>query len=255
MAHPAPSEAAALVHSNYTAYRGRRLVHLGARREPLATATEYVHHCLRSTVLARSFSCLGAKAAFRRGGYRFGLYPALGSADATVGLARDLRTFVGERPRLPAGFHTYAACFTGPPPGDEVGFEARLWEQLQRLHDADASEHPWDPSVSADPADPAFSFSFAGSAFFVVGLHPTSSRWTRRFAWPTLVFNPHDQFTRLRAGGKFARLRDTIRGREVALQGSVNPNVSDYGTESEARQYSGRPVGPEWRCPFQARPS
>ncbi|MDQ3557510.1 MAG: YqcI/YcgG family protein [Gemmatimonadota bacterium] len=217
----------------------------------MATATDYVHHCFRAAMFAPSFPCLGAKAALRRGAYRFGLYPALGSPEAATWLARDLVTFLGERQALCPGFQSYVASFTGPPPSDETRFEACLWEQVQRLHDLDGE--PWDAAVSADPADPEFSFSFAGTAFFVVGLHPASSRRARRFAWPTLVFNPHDQFARLREQGRFLRLRDAIRRREIALQGSLNPNVSDHGTESEARQYSGRPAEPEWKCPFHPR--
>ncbi|MEP6902345.1 MAG: YqcI/YcgG family protein, partial [Actinomycetota bacterium] len=31
-----------------------------------------------------------------------------------------------------------------------------------------------------------------------------------------------------------------------------NPNLSDFGTQSEARQYSGRAVEHEWKCPFHA---
>lgn len=236
-------------HSNYAAYRNRRLVVGSTVPALLATATEYVHHQFRSLVLARAFSCLGAKSALRRGNYGFGLYPELGSREATAGLGVDLRTFLRERAAMQPYFHTFVACFAGTPPAGEDAFEARLWEQLQRLHGSDAA--PWDPTVSADPAHPQFSFSFGGTAMFVVGLHPASSRLARRFAWPTLVFNPHDQFVRLREAGKFRRLRDAIRRRERALQGSLNPNVEDHGAASEARQYSGRPAEPAWRCPFQ----
>lgn len=218
------------------------------RKDPRATAADYVHHRFRTAVLGPAFSCLGAKAALRRGAYRFGLYSELGSPEATTELARELGAFLDERSALRPGFQSFVASFTGTAPPSEDAFEARLWEQVQRLHDVDSS--PWDASVSADPADPDFSFSFGGTAFFVVGLHPESSRRARRFAWPTLVFNPHDQFVRLREQGRFLRLRDAIRRREIALQGSLNPNVSDHGTASEARQYSGRPAEPEWRCPF-----
>ncbi len=125
-----------------------------------------------------------------------------------------------------------------------------LWQQLQQLHDEDRHYHTWDPSVSGDPHAADFSFSFAGRAFFVVGLHPGSSRWARRFAWPVLVFNAHEQFEQLRAQGRFEKLQALIREREWALQGSLNPNLQDFGHGSEARQYAGRAVGGDWRCPF-----
>ena len=45
-------------------------------------------------------------------------------------------------------------------------------------------------------------------------------------------------------------MRDKIRERDERLQGSTNPMVADYGASSEARQYSGRRVGPGWEAPF-----
>jgi FPC/CPF motif-containing protein YcgG len=51
----------------------------------------------------------------------------------------------------------------------------------------------------------------------------------------------------------------TIRARDVALQGSMNPMLSDFGEQSEARPYSGRAVPQDWipdfpdpqkKCPF-----
>ena len=136
---------------------------------------------------------------------------------------------------------------------DQQSFERLVWRQLQALHDLDRQDHGWDPTASPDTADPHFAFSVGGRAYFVVGLHAASSRWTRRFAWPTLVFNPHRQFDRLREQGKFERLRDQIRDRDRALQRTLNPMLSNFGEHSEARQYSGRRVEDDWRCPFHAR--
>ena len=109
--------------------------------------------------------------------------------------------------------------------------------------------------VSADPEDPHFSLSFGGEAFFVVGLHPEASRPARRFRRPALVFNLHDQFQQLRASGLYEKLRTTIGVRDMALAGSANPMLARHGTASEARQYSGRAVGPDWVCPFSGRGS
>ena len=105
--------------------------------------------------------------------------------------------------------------------------------------------------VSADPEDPHFSLSFGGEAFFVVGLHPRASRAARRFPRPTLVFNLHDQFERLRVEGRYERMRERIIERDVALAGSANPMLARHGEASEARQYSGRLVDEDWQCPFR----
>jgi FPC/CPF motif-containing protein YcgG len=97
-----------------------------------------------------------------------------------------------------------------------------------------------------------FSFSLAGNAFFIVGLHPEASRVARRFAWPTLVFNAHVQFEMLKRDGQFLSLQSKIRQRDIALQGSINANLADFGHHSEARQYAGRETEADWKCPFRA---
>jgi FPC/CPF motif-containing protein YcgG len=85
---------------------------------------------------------------------------------------------------------------------------------------------------------------------YVIGLHANSARIARRFPWPTLVFNPHRQFEKLRADGKWKRMQGAIRERERELQGTTNPMLSDFGEQSEARQYSGRAVEKDWAVPF-----
>ncbi|GAC1521645.1 MAG: guanitoxin biosynthesis heme-dependent pre-guanitoxin N-hydroxylase GntA [Chloroflexota bacterium] len=236
--------------SNYCAFDGKRLSRALDGGRPPSRVTSYVHDAFRSLVLNPTFACVGAKSAVRAGGYRFGLYDEMGTAESTSGLAHDLHEFVDEQPSLGSEFTTYAASFTGPTAMDEAAFERRLWSQLQRLHDIDHRIHGWDPSVSSSPADSHFSFSFARCAFFVVGLHAGSSRWTRRFAWPSLVFNAHAQFDRLREQGRFVDLQRSIRARDQALQSAPNPSLSTFGELSEARQYSGRATEPTWTCPF-----
>ncbi|MGD6716525.1 YqcI/YcgG family protein, partial [Xanthomonas citri pv. citri] len=75
------------------------------------------------------------------------------------------------------------------------------------------------------------------------------------FSSPVLVFNLHAQFERLRAEGRYEKLRASILERDEALAGSLNPMLARHGETSEARQYSGRVVGEEWRCPMQGRPA
>lgn len=210
-----------------------------------------VREAFRAFVDAPGFSCLGARAALHRPDHRIEAYGELASPEATAALARDLAAFAASCAEH--DFSTFVAVFAPtasvPDTDPEAAFEAALWDQLQRLHAADAAS-VWDPAVSDDPADPHFSFSFAGTAFFVVGLHPGSARVARRFAWPALAFNPHAQFERLRADGRYGSMREAIRAREIALQGSLNPNLSAFGERSDARQYAGRAVGDAWRCPF-----
>jgi len=214
-----------------------------------------VDDAFRAFVGDPRFPCLGGASVVRRRTYRLRVYGALGTLGSAAALALDLAPFARERPVREGAPRAFVAVFTGRAPGSERAFERRLWTQLQQLHERDEPGAGWDPAVSPDPDDPRFSFSFAGRAFFVVGLHPRSSRLARRFRWPALVFNPHAQFERLRAEGRYARFRALIRERDVALQGTLNPNLTDFGERSEARQYSGRATEPEWRCPFHPRES
>ena len=68
-----------------------------------------------------------------------------------------------------------------------------------------------------------------------------------------MVFNLHDQFERLRKAGRYDKLRGTILERDLKLAGTENPMLAQHGTKSAARQYSGRAVGDQWRCPFSGR--
>lgn len=216
------------------------------------TATA-MHGAFRAFVLDPHYPCVGARSAVHNNSYRLGVYDGLGSPAATAALARDLAAFTAGIDDIDAAFATFVAIFAGPQDVDEQAFERALWAQLQALHEADAV--PWDPAVSSDPDDPHFSFSYAGTAFFIVGLHPGSARLSRRFPWPALVFNPHAQFERLREAGKYERMQAVVRDKDRALQGDINPALDDFGGDSEARQYSGRLVEPDWHPPFHVRGS
>lgn len=197
-----------------------------------------------------SFSCLAGKGVLHGGACVLRTYGALGAEASSRALARDLTAYVNGLRADETSLTAFVAIFGGDIPQGELAFERDLWAQLQGLHERDSRGDAWAPGTSTDPEDPSFAFNFGGEAMFVVGIHPQSSRLARRFRWPALVFNPHRQFERLRQMNKFERLRSVVRDREVALQGSLNPNLADFGERSEARQYSGRRVEEEWRCPF-----
>ena len=226
------------------------LVHVDDAARPSALAC-LVHDSFRALALNPHFACLGGQAAVRQNAYGFGLYPSLGSLASTTSLARGLQSFNEDADLRAQSLTAFVACFVAPATGGERVFERRLWATLQQLSDIDTQ--PWATDRRADPEDPQFSFSFGGIAFFVIGLHAGSSRLARRFAWPTLIFNPHLQFDHLRSSGKYAHFQDVIRARDTALQGTINPMLSDFGEASEARQYSGRTVGSDWECPFNPR--
>lgn len=203
-------------------------------------------------ISGEDFSCIGAKAALNGNLFRFGFYEEMNAPETNRLLAEDLRFFAEEQTKITTNYASFAAIFDSPKLETEKSWENALWAQLKNLHEIDRHNFVWDNSVSDNPEDVNFSFSIAGTGFFIVGLFPHSSRKTRRFSRLAMVFNPHAQFDRLRENGQYDRMQQTIRAREMKLQGSLNPNLSDFGTASEARQYSGRAVEKEWKCPFHA---
>ncbi len=166
-------------------------------------------------------------------------------------LMDDLREYVkGFKPES-RNFRSFVAVFTQEEGMDEATFESKLWALLISLNEID--DCAWDPSVSSDPENKFFSFSLFGKAFYIVGLHPYSSRIARRSPQVSIVFNLHAQFEKLRKMGVYQQVRDRIRANDEEIQGFANPMLDDFGEDSEARQYSGRQVGPEWKCPFHRK--
>lgn len=217
------------------------------------TFSDIARSAFASFVADASFPCLGAKAAFNAGSYSLFTYEELASSSSSRKLHADLVGFGQSATACTSEYASFIAIFRGPRPLSERTFERLLWLQLQQLYELDKEQAEWDPKVSSDPDNAHFSFSIGGHAYYVIGLHGQSSRLARRFSWPALVFNPHEQFEKLRSDGKWKRMQGTIRNRDVALQGSVNPMLSDFGETSEARQYSGRQVEETWRPDFHVR--
>jgi uncharacterized protein len=205
-----------------------------------------------ATIAEAGFPCVGAKSAMARGTLKVLVGHSLASGWDDVRIHSELLDWARAYRADPGGMRSLAVTFEGPSNLSEREFERAMWDRLQSLADKDNWRgQPYDGRVSPDPGDPHFSLSFGGEAFFVVGLHPGASRPARRFPRPTLVFNLHDQFERLRDEGLYERMRDRILERDLALAGDLNPMLSRFGETSEARQYSGRLVEDGWRCPFR----
>lgn len=211
---------------------------------------------LFETVSTPDFPCVGAKSAMARGTLKALACHSLDSSWDDLTIHQALLDWAAEYRADPGGLRSLAVSFAGPDNLDEKRFEDLMWQRIQSFADKDAwLGQPYDHRVSADPSDPHFSLSFGGEAFFVVGLHPNASRPARRFPRPTLVFNLHDQFERLREEGRYDKMRERILSRDIALAGDINPMLARHGETSEAAQYSGRLVDDSWRCPFNDKRS
>ena len=250
--NPLAKDAAALGRSSYHGVVDSQFVSILPRFGPPSAEAAEIHTTIRNIILGEGYPCVGSRSAMNKDMYRLGFYGELGSPETARGVCHDIYEFVREFKNYGNHFVTMMACFRSPEIRSELHFEEAIWQQIRCMHDVDRQFFDWDPNVSSDPGDSNFSLSLGGRGFFVVGLHPLASRKARRFPCPVLVFNLHEQFDRLRQRGKFEMMKTLIRARDQDYAGSINPMVADHGTISEARQYSGRAVADDWKCPFHA---
>jgi FPC/CPF motif-containing protein YcgG len=206
---------------------------------------------LRAFVASPEFPCVGAKAALRRHQLEILVVPDIRHGGSDKLITRGLQDFAIRHDGDDTMFVSQAVIFQNDAQLSEVEFETHLWQRLTSLHAIDRQDYQWDPSVDSDPESPHFSLSIGGKGFFVVGLHPNASRAARRFRHPTLVFNLHAQFEKLRQEGRYETIRNKTIERDIALQGSANPMLARHGEASAAKQFSGRAVSSGWKCPFK----
>lgn len=210
--------------------------------------TSSIEEDFKEFIIDKNHPCIMANTVFAMQEYDLNVYDKLGSKKVAIKLLEDLESYIANYNFSDNKFKSFIAVFPNTEVTSEVEFENLLWRQLQFIHEVDSK--PWDHRVNRDPEHSNFSFSIGGRAFYVVGMHPKSSRMARRAPYTTLVFNLHWQFEKLRKMGAYHKVRDKIRDRDAALQGDINPVLADFGDSSEARQYSGRKVGENWKCPF-----
>ena len=207
---------------------------------------------LRNFISDTRFPCVGAKSALGKRQLEIVTARSIASSWNDLEVHRRLMAFAAHDQAEPKLFRSFAVIYGAPRVMNEKTFEQHMWARIQSMTDKDV----WlgqrqDKDISADPDNPHFSLSFGGSAFFVVGLPPGASRRARRFRYPTLIFNLHGQFERLRETGRYEKLRGAILARDRSLQGSDNPMLARHGETSEARQYSGRAVPAGWSAPYR----
>jgi FPC/CPF motif-containing protein YcgG len=235
---------------SYHGFLDSRFVRLSPEVSPADPQAVLAHESFRAMVMSDPYPCVVGRGLLRRGDYRFGRYPALGTPHSARAVAADLWQFIQDFPIRQETLASFVASFDGPADSDEQQFEELLWEQLQLMHDLDREQHDWSPLVGSDPNTKGFSFSFAGRPFFIVGMHPGSSRMARRPGRPTMVFNAHEQFNLLREAGLMQRITQTIRARDRKLQGCENPALVLFdGDHPETVMYSGRLPDEGWKCP------
>lgn len=208
----------------------------------------YMEEEYREWIIDENHPCIMAQTIFSQDTFTIKKYGALGKPDFDVKLLQDLNSYIEDYDFDSNDFQTFIAVFPEDAASSEIDFEQELWRRLIELSKLDNSK--WDSAVSRNPEDNHFSFSLGGKAFYIVGMHPNSSRIARKSPYPSIAFNLHHQFEKLREMGVYENVRDRIRQRDRDLQGFINPMLEDFGNKSEARQYSGRISGKDWKCPF-----
>lgn len=199
---------------------------------------------------AKGFPCIGAKAALGKDQIRIFLADHMACPKDDRDMLKFLYAFVDDYRQSNDLYSSAVVIFNDPVDLDEDNFETLFWSRLQAISDIDSRQYPYDQRVGHDPTKAEFSFSLKEEAFYLIGLHPGSSRLARRFRYPAIVFNPHAQFDRLRELSKYETMKQVVRNRDIQYSGSVNPMLADFGETSEAVQYTGRQYDQNWKCPF-----
>jgi FPC/CPF motif-containing protein YcgG len=202
-------------------------------------------------ILEKDHPCVMAKTVFSSKKYILRSYKNFGSDMAARKIFYDISLYLRNLKDISDGFYSFIAVFDDESNLNELQYEVLLWQQLQKIHNLDHTS--WDSKVSSDPQADNFSFSILGQSFYIVGMHPNSSRDARKSPKPTLIFNLHSQFERLKDNNVYERVKKIIRERDKMKNGSVNPMMLDFGEKSEAPQYSGRKVEDNWVCPFSSK--
>ncbi|RYY17026.1 MAG: YqcI/YcgG family protein [Chitinophagaceae bacterium] len=198
-----------------------------------------------------TFPCIAARSAVKSG--RIAIYEAthLACPADDIAILNFLYDYIDAYRESQDRFTSAAIIFHGPSQVSEDDFEILLWQKLQTLHNLDSRKYSYDQRVESEPGSKNFSFSLKEEAFFIIGLHPGSSRPARNFKYPAIVFNPHQQFEKLRADNIYEKMKTVIRKRDLDFNGSINPMLSDYGERSETFQYSGKLYDSHWTCPLK----
>lgn len=202
-------------------------------------------------ILQEGYPCIAARTSINSKAFAFGIFDKMDCWRTDGELAHGLTRYLHEMATKPSNYLTYIAIFEFDGFQDEKQYETAMWSLLNRLALLSDKHFPWPEKVSDDPADTQFAYSFGGRAFYLVGMHPKSSRKARRFPYTAIAFNLHSQFEALRKKHRYGRIKQVIRKNDLRFSGSINPMLSDFGKGLEAPQYSGRAVSPQWECPFK----
>ena len=211
---------------------------------------EQYHRFLRS----KGFPCVGAKVALAKERVKCFVADDMSRADEDEEVLSFIYDFVDNYRSSGEAFNSAAIIYASPQSASESEFEDMLWLRLNSLVALDRINYTHDRRVDSDPSSVTFSFSLKEEAFFLIALHPASSRGARKFTYPAIVFNPHEEFEKLKSDGRYESMKKVVRRRDEKFSGSVNPMLTDFGEAPEVFQYSGKQYDSTWKCPLHHKP-
>lgn len=186
------------------------------------------------------FPCIMAKTVSRIGWLETLTLRDIEKEESIIQFQKSIYQFIDHYHSSPDTLHSFVLMIENKHYQSFECFEEKFWNFLIMIDYFDKILYHHDDRVHADPQSDNFSFSLMEEAFFILALHPNSPRRSRQFSLPAIVFNPHEQFEKLRTNGLFVKIRDIIRKKDKLLQGFSNPMLSDFGDKSEVYQYTGR---------------
>ncbi len=198
----------------------------------------------------KGFPCIAAKVALSKNRIQYLVADHMACPADDKNILSFIYSFVDAYRTAKNIYDSAAVIFRGPRDSSADEFDQFLWQRLKALTTLDRQNYSHDPRVDANPGSPHYSFSLKSEAFFILGLHPGSSRKSRRFSYPALIFNPHAQFEELRRLNRYAKMKAAVRKRDLQYSGSINPMLTDFGDSSEVFQYSGIEYTSDWVCPL-----
>jgi len=184
----------------------------------------------------KEFCCIGARKALVEKNVHYLVIND--TSNQGVEILEFISNFIHQL-KVSDNFYSAVIFFQNVKLDSEKSFERFLWGVLRDINKIDTNKkNKWAEGYSNNTNDSNFSFSIAGEPFFIIGLHPESHRISRRFICPTLVFNHHIMFEKLKKTPLFDKYKTAIRKNDIRIQGYINKHSSDFGDASEASQYA-----------------
>ncbi|MFN0012152.1 MAG: YqcI/YcgG family protein [Phycisphaerales bacterium] len=206
----------------------------------------------RGLVQSPHFVCIAAQAAFKKGTFRIAHVDAeVGTWDSSIMLGYAMTRFIGDLATLPTPFRPLVVIFEGPTAASPEQFRDRFWSTLQQASDIDALCFSPTREVDSKLTSPHFGYSIGQRGWFVNGSFPSAPLIGRRTPLPTLICNLQSNFEQLKHSGQFVRIQKANTARQLAVQGCVNPYLTELGGDADQSvQFVSVPHGPGG-CPFR----